>query len=667
MRKGRGVPAANMGPRRLPAPMDAQRKYAPAVTLRAVLIGLALMPVNAYWVVQMEIVRYSAHPTTISLFFNAIFTLVVLTLLNMAVARRRPAWALAQGELLVVYVMVTLASALSGHDAAQVLVPMLSWPFRYATPANRWEELFHQYLPTWLTVRDPEVIKSYYEGGSTLYSWVILRAWAVPVFFWTLLIGTMLFVMLCVNALIRQQWSEREKLSYPITHLPVEFTRGGGEGLVHGLFHNRLFWIGFSLAAIVDINNGLNLFYPFIRPILTPGFGQSYLNLGQFFPDRPWRAIGWTPASWYPFMVGLGVTMPLDFLFSAWFFYLFWKMELVLTSALGWDQIPRFPYQNDQALGAYLSFFVFSIWLGRGYLREVGRKILGKPSRLDDSAEPISYRAAFAGIVAGMLALMAWCWAAGMAPWLALAFFALYFALALAITRMRAELGTPVHDLHFTGPDWTFTEICGPALFGPRNLAVFSLFFWFNRAYRCHPMPIQLEGFRMAEQTRSSQRRWFWLILFAGVAATLVAFWAMLHLMYIRGAAVKSGSFGAEAYNRLAGWLNNPAPADRGPAAAVGIGFAIAALLQWMRVRYPWWPFHPLGFAVTASWEINLVWMPLFIAWVLKLIILRYGGLGGFRRSLPFFYGLILGQFMVGSLWNIYGILADVPTYQFWQ
>ena len=130
---------------------------------------------------------------------------------------------------------------------------------------------------------------------------------------------------------------------------------------------------------------------------------------------------------------------------------------------------------------------------------------------------------------------------------------------------------------------------------------------------------------------------------------------------------MKSGSFGAEAYNRLAGWLNNPAPADRGPAAAVGIGFAIAALLQWMRVRYPWWPFHPLGFAVTASWEINLVWMPLFIAWVLKLIILRYGGLGGFRRSLPFFYGLILGQFMVGSLWNIYGILADVPTYQFWQ
>ncbi|NLC57985.1 MAG: hypothetical protein GX774_14210 [Armatimonadetes bacterium] len=597
-------------------------KYARAVTLRAVLIGLILMPVNAYWVIQMEMVRYSAHPTTISLFFNAVFTLLVVTLLNRLVARRWPQRALTQGELLVIYTLVALASALCGHDMAQVLVPMITWPFRYATPANRWQELFFEYLPGWLMVSDPEVIRGYYEGNTRPYGWMFVRAWAVPIFFWTLLVTLMLGVMLCVNALVRQQWSNREKLSYPLTHLPLQFTRGGGDGLFAELFRNRLFWIGFAAAAFVDINNGLNLYYPFIRPLLTPGFGQSYLDLGSFFPDRPWRAIGWTPASWYPFMVGLGVTMPLDFLFSAWFFYLFWKLELVGVMALGWDNIPRFPYINDQAFGAYLSFFAFSLWLGRNYLKEVGRKILGRPTKLDDSQEPISYRMAALGIVIGMIGLVLWCWAAGMSPWLAVIFFGIYFALSLAIARMRVELGTPVHDLHFTGPDWTLTEICGPAVFGPRNLAVFSLFFWFNRAYRCHPMPSQIEGFRMAEQTRSSQRAWFWLLLAGGTVAMLVAFWAMLHLMYAYGAAAKSGSFGAEAYNRLATWITNPPPADRNPAIAVGVGFAIAAFLQYMRVRLPWWPFHPLGFAVTASWEINLVWMPLFIAWLLKMVIL---------------------------------------------
>jgi hypothetical protein len=86
-----------------------------------------------------------------------------------------------------------------------------------------------------------------------------------------------------------------------------------------------------------------------------------------------------------------------------------------------------------------------------------------------------------------------------------------------------------------------------------------------------------------------------------------------------------------------------------------------------MRVRFPWWPFHPLGYAVTSSWEINLVWMPLFIAWLVKLVLLRYTGLPGFRRALPFFFGLMIGQFVVGSLFNIYGIVVELPTYQFWQ
>jgi hypothetical protein len=100
---------------------------------------------------------------------------------------------------------------------------------------------------------------------------------------------------------------------------------------------------------------------------------------------------------------------------------------------------------------------------------------------------------------------------------------------------------------------------------------------------------------------------------------------------------------------------------------AVCVGFGIAFLLQWLRVRLPWWPLHPLAFAVTSSWEINLVWGPLFLAWMFKSLILRYGGRGGFHRALPFFIGLMLGQFVVGSLWNIYGITRGLPTYQFWQ
>ena len=56
-------------------------------------------------------------------------------------------------------------------------------------------------------------------------------------------------------------------------------------------------------------------------------------------------------------------------------------------------------------------------------------------------------------------------------------FFLIYFALALAITRMRAELGTPIHDLHFTGPDWILAEGFGTRALDPRTLTSFSMFF----------------------------------------------------------------------------------------------------------------------------------------------------------------------------------------------
>src|SRR5947209_11222838 len=69
-----------------------------AVTWRSLLISLLLIPPNAYWLVQMERVRYSAHPTTISLFFNVVFILLVVTVLNAGLARLWPRMAMRSEE-----------------------------------------------------------------------------------------------------------------------------------------------------------------------------------------------------------------------------------------------------------------------------------------------------------------------------------------------------------------------------------------------------------------------------------------------------------------------------------------------------------------------------------------------------------------------------------------
>jgi hypothetical protein len=637
------------------------------VTVRSVLLALLLIPFNAFWLVEMDQIRGPGNSTTVSLFFNCVFLLLVLTALNWLLSRFIPRAAFSQAELLVVYVMLTIASALCGPDTLEDLVPCMTWPFRHADSSNQWSQLFFKYLPQWLMVSDEKAYQGYYLGNSSFYSPAVLRAWAGPILFWTLFIMLLLFVMLCLNALLRKQWTEHERLSYPIVQLPFEMTRGADEGKPAEMFFSRVFWLGFGLAAGVDLVNALNLYFPAIPTILSPGFGRTYLDLSSFVPNRPWNAISWTPLTWTPFLVGLGMLLPLDFLFSAWFFYLFWKLEAVFTVAVGWDSDPRFPYIQEQSFGAYMAFLLFTVVLAKGYLKQVFLRALGKASTLDDSEEPMSYRGACLGIIGGMTGLVIFSMVAGMSGWLAVMFFLLFFGLCLAITRMRAEFGTPVHDLHFTGPDWMLSDLIGTRNLSPLNLTVFSVYFWFNRAYREVAMPQQLEGLKLAQRTGTSYRKLSGAMMLAGLAGTLAGFWALLSVMYHYGAEAKAvGTLGYDDYTRLASWLQSPKDANLSALCAVVVGLAVCLFLETMRVRFPWWPLHPLAFAVTSSWEINLVWFPLFLSWLSKALIVRYGGRSGYRSTLPFFFGLILGQFAIHGILVLTAFALGVKAYEFW-
>ncbi len=48
-------------------------------------------------------------------------------------------------------------------------------------------------------------------------------------------------------------------------------------------------------------------------------------------------------------------------------------------------------------------------------------------------------------------------------------------------------------------------------------------------------------------------------------------------------------------------------------------------------------------------------WTPFFIAWLCKVMILRYGGPRLYRSALPFFLGLVVGDFINGGLYTFLG------------
>ncbi|MBD3183227.1 hypothetical protein GF312_13105 [Candidatus Poribacteria bacterium] len=651
--------------------MKQPQKGQQGVTFRSLIIAVLLIPINCYWVIEMEVIRYSGHPVTISLFFNVVFNIFVLIGLNLILKKFLPKHTLTQSELLVIYIMLSLASGIAGHDMLEILVPMLGHAYWFATPENEWAELFHRYLPRWLTVDDKNALDGYYNGEIDLYTSDQLSAWMEPILWWTAFIFALVFVMLCINVIVRRQWTQSEKLSYPIIQLPLEMTNPA-----LGLFKSRFMWMGFGIAGFLTLLNGMNTFFPAIPQI---PLRVRYINL---FTDKPWNAMGSIPISFYPFAIGLGFFIPLDLAFSCWFFFWFWRFQRVIGSALGLRSLPGFPYMNEQASGGYIALAIIALWISRNHIAAVFRKAIGYRPKLDDSDEPMSYRTAVIGLLAGLGFIVFFCSKygvssifyksnAGMSLGVILGFFAIYFAISTAVTRMRAELGSPVHDLHYAGPDQIMVRFMGTRRLGAGNLTMFSMFWFINRAYRSHPMPHQLEGFKLAERTNTSNQRLAFAMMLAVVLGSLGAFWALIDRGYRMGMEVRVPSpsltaFGREPYARLQGWLVNLSGTNYPQAIFTIMGFIFTILLMVTRMRLFWWPFHPAGYAITTSWGMNIIWSCLFFSWLLKLIILKFGGLKVHRQATPFFLGLILGEFTVGSLWTIFGIIFGIQTYGFW-
>lgn len=644
---------------------DAKTRECPissTIRLRAILIGLLLVPADNAWVLMMEKVRKGPYPTVISIFVNTIFILALIAALNTVVRRIRPRWALTMAEMLVIYSMITIATALAGHDMMPTAIAFISYPFRAAPNYPQWKDTFLPHLPKWMHVTDPAVIKPLYEGGSSLYAdgnWI---PWLVPGLWWAGFFIAAVWVMMCINTLVRKQWLEHERLTFPIVQLPLAMTEPKGE-----IWRSKLFWLGFGICFGIELINGLSVYWPAIPLINLTERGH---NLIEGVTAKPWSALVWFPYTFYPFMIGIGYLLPTDLCFSVWFFFLFWKLQKVVACTLGMEVTFDDPYIRQQEAGGAFALVLMLAWASRGYLKQVWLRILDTNRGIDDSQEPISYRTAALGAAAGLVVLMLFLKRIGMSPMLGVIVFGIYFTLAVVVTRIRAELGPPVHDMPFSA-DFLITGSAGVGRLSNGDLLGLAYFSASHGANRAHPMPIGLEGMKMAAVTRSSQKKMFWAMMSAVVVGTVATIWAYLHLGY------KYGLETTWNYGAAWGWsitkdLNNwwmrgqdiSAP-NWSANLAMAAGFAFCLFLGWMRLRVFSFPFHPIGYVISGTYQTHLVWLPLLIAWICKVNILRYGGLRVYRSAMPFFFGMIVGELSMGCLWGIIGMTFGIPYYNF--
>lgn len=639
----------------MPSPMPVaptRQDFPPrGVTSRAIIIGLLLIPLNAYWMMIAELRWYqvlSLNP----LFVTPIFFLLGGLLVNALVRRLRAGWTLSPVELATIYVMLVMSCTFATHDYVINLMSIVGWPAWFATPENKWEVTLWPHLPRWLFVWDARSLKAYYDGGSTLYHWPNFRPWILPMGVWVPVVLVMVGVMFCLNVLVRRAWIEETKLSFPVVRLPLAML--GAD--VRGLFASRVMWIGFAIPAVLGTLTGLNKLYPAV-----PHFQTTARLLPRLNP--PWHRLYGTYISFYPFQVGLAYFVPADVSFSCWFFYLFVRFQNVLGEYFGLSKLPGFPYLNEQCIGAWLTYALLLMYLTRSHWRKLIVGIV-RGEAFDDRSELLPYRWALAGCAGGVVVLLAFWRAVGMSLLPSLGTLATYYLLALAITRIRAEAASQ-HTVWDLEPRYTFALV-DSRLLTRGDFVGGAISHWFWRLNRSHQMPAQLESLKIADFLGLKPRALTATLVTATVVSALAAVWAYLHVIYREGATAKCIGFarwtGIEAFGWLQQMLTVGNAFDWRRLAAVFTASSLTLGLWGLQVRSSWLMLHPLGYCA-GPWLV-WSWFPFMLAWFLKSVILRYGGQPAYRRLTPFFLGLILGDYTTGAIWAIIGPVLGIQGYQ---
>jgi hypothetical protein len=83
------------------------------------------------------------------------------------------------------------------------------------------------------------------------------------------------------------------------------------------------------------------------------------------------------------------------------------------------------------------------------------------------------------------------------------------------------------------------------------------------------------------------------------------------------------------------------------------LGGALALGMLWARSFLPGFPLHPIGFLMCDSYAAHQVWFSIFLGWLCKVLITRFGGVETYRKAIPIFLGVVLGDVAMMIFWLI--------------
>lgn len=655
-----------------------------AFSLRAIILGLAgviticgLTPYNDYRLANTPLVGNNL-PVGVVAF------LMGIALFNAAVCLRFPRLKFSTGETAIAISMTLVACSIPSSGLLRYLPNVLVSPYWASRENTQYRTVIEEVgIPKWLLPNyasdspadwgnDPLVF-GYAERWPGPIGIEVFLSWARPIFVWAIFLFALYGALLCIVLLVRRQWVENERLSFPLAQVGMSLIEQAPAGQrFNAALKSRLFWMAFAAVFALHLYNGLANYVPAHVPRI-----QTFYNLTGMATDAPLnfarQDLWWNRI--YFIVIGTTYFIPSSIAFSLWAFFILEQIFAMTAGGLTGDAM--LGATNERHWGAILAVAGSIFWVGRRHWAMIVRQSFGVRRKNEVDDPYVSYPLAFWTLVGCTSVMIGWMVTAGCSIAAAVTAILLMLTLFIVITQVIAQTGL-VHGTliaHLTRP----TEML--AIAGAGKLLSLKSFYLVGMAdnalfdFREVSSVYASHGLKIASDTgtlkgiRRAGLKLMGVLMLALAVGYVVGFVSTLWVEYSYAFTARPGGadpinpWGFETAQRR--FLLDPSvryhegnfSSVYNPLVHVGIGFAITATLAALRLRFVGWPLHPVGFLMIGTFPGTILWTSIMLGWTIKIVILRLGGAKLYASARPFFLGLIVGESLAAGFWLLVGIV----------
>ncbi|MBT7300964.1 MAG: hypothetical protein HN849_15700 [Victivallales bacterium] len=595
-------------------------------------------------------------------------------------------WSLSGRELAVIMALTLAGASIPGGGLVRTLVPTLVMPHHLQKTSPGWRankvvEAVPKRLLVDVSEDEDRVVGGFVQGMGEGKQHVPVRqvpwgAWVQAMGFWLPMSLTLWVGLLGLALAMHRQWAQHEHLPYPIAQFTESLLPAPGSSQSSSLLRNRMFLVTAGIVFCIHLNNFGCTWFPDQLIKIPTRF--DFAPLGKLMPLLvKGKGGGLLRPHIYLIIIGIAYFIPTDVSFSfgvgpfLWYiltgFFIGYGVDL-MSPVEGWSYFSIKP-QSFALFGAAMGVMASVLYTGRHYYLAVLRRAFGR-----GSAESVGLDAVWGlrVFLATFVLLVGQFCLVGVDFSLALIATLIMIMGFVVLGRIIAETGLIYLKCYFW-PCATLWGLFGAAAVGPQQLLLLMLV---STVLFIDPRealyPFMVNALRVMDTRKVKLGR---ATVACGVAIFLgmaVAVPVTLYIKYDMGSSTGDSwstiSVPRTAYEnqvlirrKLAAqgitvdesgsFLGRLGAASASPicVAMMVAGLVLVLGCTAARLRFTWWPLHPLMFVTWCSTPLRHMGVSYLLAWGIKSAVVRYGGSKTYGLLKPLFLGLIAGE-VLGAL-----------------